>query len=281
MLTVLTAGSAFALPVGNPSDASLLCNGLFWEGNNCGDACDPCGSWLDSFSFRFGFYGDYVFERHLNFRAPGAAAAARRRIEHAQLNTNAGYLAVNIMNRFDIFATLGVTRLSIDTNAASFLLASGPRLELETRSDFSWSIGGRLTLWECGCTALGLEGQYFSWRPNLDRVTVGAITSVYPNGPHINWQEWQVGLGISHRINILVPYVAVKYSRAFTNLRGTSDPLLTALVPALGEDSRFRSDKHWGYAVGVTLVDCGKMSVTAEGRFADEKALHVNAQIRF
>lgn len=287
MLTVLTAGSAFALPVGNPSDASLLCNGLFWEGNCCGDPCDPCGSWCDAFSFRFGFYGDYVFERHLKFKAPAALVPVGthgRVVDHTRINTNAGYLALNICNRFDVFATLGVTRLGLDISGPAILVAAGSRVHLETNSNFSWSVGGRLTLWECGCTALGLEGQYFSWRPNVQRVSgsiAGVALNINPTGQHLRWQEWQVGLGISHRINILVPYVAVKYSRAYTSWSGTPDPVLAALIPAFAPGSRFRSQKHWGYAVGVSLVDCGKMDVTAEGRFADEKALYINAQIRF
>ncbi len=64
ILTILSCGGAYALPVGNPSDASLLYDGLIWEGH-CADMCDPCVTWCDAFSVRIGFYGDYVFNRHM------------------------------------------------------------------------------------------------------------------------------------------------------------------------------------------------------------------------
>lgn len=279
MLTVLACGSAIALPVGNPSDASLLCDGLFWEGNCCMDPCDPCASWCDAFSFRFGFYGDYVFNRHMEVR--NGDDGDGRRIERFALNTNAGYLALNLWNRFDVFATLGASDYSLNTNADSFVgVIVGPRAEVTTTTTFSWSVGGRATLWECGCTALGIEGQYFQFTPDIERVTIASAASVYPNNFSTKYREWQVGLGVSHRINMLVPYIAVKYARA--RLSNNNDRTLTldgiTLVDGLGT---WRAQKHWGYAVGVSLVDCEKMSVTAEGRFADEKAFHVNAQIRF
>lgn len=281
MLTVLSSGAAIALPVGNPSDASSLTNGIFFENcGGCNTSCNPCGSWIDSFSFRFGFYGDYVFNRHLRRRNSAGGTGRGPVIERSTINTNAGYLALNFMNRFDVFTTLGVTRFHLDTNSSAFSTADGLRFHLDSHSNFSWSVGARLTIWECGCTALGIEGQYFAVNPEIDNLVVADTFTLSPGNFDINYNEWQVGLGLSHRIGLLVPYVAVKYSRVHTRFTGT-----TFDIAALGETfifpQRLRSDKRWGYAVGTTLVDFYKMNVTAEARFADEKALYVNAQIRF
>lgn len=273
MLTVLACGSAYALPVGNPSDASLLCDGLFREGH-CGDPCDPCMSWCDAFSFRFGFYGDYVFNRHLEVDTSSNDSD----IEHTEIYTNAGLVVANFYDRLDVFATFGGTNIAIDTNAFSFAGTNGQRLEIETETSFSWSIGVRGTIWECGCTSLGAEAQYFSTRPDVCRVTQGAQLSVYPNNIDARYHEWQVGVGISHRINMLVPYIAVKWSNAkmkFDNAR-PGDPLPAGLTLY-----NLEPKNGWGGAVGVSLIDCEKASLTAEYRFGDEKAVHVNAQIRF
>jgi major outer membrane protein len=284
MLAILTCGAAYALPVGNPSEASLFCDGIFWCGNGggCSDPCNPCGSWCDSFNFRAGFYGDYVFNRHLKTHGHRGGNRSRHHIDHTRINTNAAYMALNLCNRFDVFATLGQSNLWLEGNSSSFglLTATGNRFTVETSTEFSWSVGGRATLWECGCTALGLEGQYFRTNPRVKTVILASTDTINPSGtPRMNAQynEWQVGLGVSHRINILVPYVAVKWSGAdfqFKNFDSARD--FFGANP-----SKYRNSNRWGYAVGVSLVDCGKAALTVEGRFADEKALYVNGQVRF
>jgi major outer membrane protein len=277
LLTVLACGAAYALPVGNPSDASLLCDGLLWEGH-CGDPCDPCLSWCDAFSIRVGFYGDYVFDRNLEIDTN----ESEKDIERTRLNTNAGLIVANFWDRFDVFTVLGATNLFIETNAQAFSSPfAGTRFEIETNSSFCWSLGARGTIWECGCTTLGAEFQYFYARPEVNRVSIGATDSIYPDKVDAKYREWQIGAGISHRINMFVPYVAVKWSRSKLNFDNatfvftTPSALGTAILPHL------ESPKEWGFAVGVSLVDCEKASLTIEGRFGDEQALHVNGQIRF
>jgi major outer membrane protein len=277
MLTVLASGAAYALPVGNPSDASLLCDGLIWEGH-CGDPCDPSLTWCDAFSLRVGFYGDYVFNRHLK----DDTNELDKKIERTEIYTNAAFLAANFWDRFDIFSALGASNISINTNASVFNNAfNGTRFELETDSRFSWSLGGRGTIWECGCTSLGAEVQYFFTQPKVRRLSIAAIDSIYPSHIDAKYREWQIGAGLSHRINIFVPYIAVKWSHAkldFDNaVFSFVNPATIGGVELVDLDNR----RGWGFAVGVSLVDCEKTSLTVEGRFGDEKALYVNGQIRF
>lgn len=279
MLTILSCGAAYALPVGNPADASLLCDGLMWEGH-CADPCDPCLTWCDAFSVRLGFYGDYVYNRHMEVDDHDFDA----NIERTVINTNAALVAANFYDRFDIFATFGASNLFIDSNSNVFVNQNGSgRFEIETETDFSWSLGVRGTIWECGCTTLGAEAQYFYTDPHITRVTNDADDTIYlAHGLDAKYYEWQIGLGLAHRINMLVPYVAIKWSQAKLDM----DNAVISEEPgfASGEEWTLRdltADKEWGYAVGVSLVDCEKVSLTVEGRFADEKALHINGQLRF
>lgn len=273
MTTVLTCGAAHALPVGNPSDASLLCEGLFLEGY-CGDFCDPCVTWFDAFNMRFGFYGDYVFNRHLEIDEHVDDSD----IEKTEIFTNAGFIAANFWNRFDLFTTLGATNIFIDTNNKAFALGGSGRFVIETETDFSWSVGVRATIWECGCTALGAEAQYFFTNPHITRVTDEAENSVYPaHNIHAKYTEWQIGVGISHRVNMFVPYAAVKWTCAKLDFG-------EAVLTIDGTDAELfnlDSDKFLGYCVGVSLLDCEKASLTVEGRWGDEKAIYTNGQIRF
>ncbi len=80
------------------SEASLLHDGLFWEGHCGADPCDPCLTWCDAFSLRVGFYGDYVFNRHMRIHHPSGGNS--HQLETFQLFTNAGYLALNLWEPF-------------------------------------------------------------------------------------------------------------------------------------------------------------------------------------
>lgn len=282
LLAVLSCGAAYALPVGNPAEASMLCDGLFWDGDCSCEFwdfwCNPCCSWCDAFSFRAGFYGDYVFNRHLEVDN----SDPKRDIEHTELYTSAGYIVLNLFNRFDIFTSLGASNMYITSNALSFDGAAlqNDRIEIESETDFSWSIGARLTLWECGCTTVGIEGQYFQFCPDINRITTAATESIYPDSSGIDFRyyEWQVGVGVAHKIHMLTPYMAVKWSGAKWMADNAEVTVGSGSVVTLHD---LENKKIWGYVLGVSLVDCEKMMVTAEGRWADEKAVYVNGQIRF
>ncbi len=279
VLTILTCGAAYALPLGNPSEASLMCDGLVYEGL-CADFCQPGIGWCDAWSFRVGFYGDYVFERHME---EDTDSGTREDLEHFEMFTNAGYLAVNFYDRIDIFGTLGATNMNLAGNSTYFgITPANHRLILESDTDFSWSIGLRGTLWECGCFSFGAEAQYFYTRPDLRYVGELAAPGAYPDGfIDMKYQEWQLGLGVAYRIWNFVPYAGVKFSHVNLDMDNASVTIVAqpAFVVLLHPDG---NHKHqWGYAIGVSIVDCEKAALTVEARYPDETALYVNGQIRF
>ncbi|MFN0065469.1 MAG: hypothetical protein ACKVOH_04450 [Chlamydiales bacterium] len=303
MLAVLSCGATYALPVGNPSEASLLVDGVFWEGH-CGDMCDPCLTWCDAFSVRVGFWGDYVFNRYMEINSSNKSKDADR----TRIMTNAGYIAANFWDRVDVFATLGGTNIyqesdfgTIAGNAPGItgIAPSGDALyQLWTTTDFSWSIGVRGTIWECGCTSVGAEFQYFQTRPSLRYINAysgptalsvqanSGSRQAFGNGYGTKYYDWKVGLGVSHRINMLVPYAAVTWSNAAWKLghavlRDPATPNGATGIPFPTVLQDQRSAKTWGYALGVSLVDCEKMSLNLEGDFASSLEVAMNAQIRF
>ena len=260
-LSMTTA--AFALPVGNPAEASLFCE----------KRCCVCCS--DEFSVRVGFYGDYVFNRNWK-------TSSDRKVDYSQITTNAGYFALNYCNIAEVFTTLGATKLSFNTSLGPFNSGNtGPRFDFESSSAFSWSVGGRATLYEYKCASLGIVGQYFSSRTIPKVLFVRTNVDDYPNPNHrIGYHEAQLGVGISYCYNpYFVPYAAVKFSRAFWKFNNETFSVTgtTATIP------NFKTDKTWGYAIGTTFIPCkcDAIAITVEGRFADEAAFHVNAQVRF
>lgn len=284
ILTLLSCGTAYALPVGNPSEASLFRNGLWWE-SCCCDPCDPCFSWCDAWSLRIGFYGDYVFNRHMEIDSGDHENGAD--IDTMTITTNAGYIALNICDRLDVFGTLGATTLGICTDATSWGSLASLNSELGFETYFSWSVGARATLWQWGCFGIGVEGQYFETRPDLDYFIEynGGTFTYFNNNNGVRYYEWQVGLGASYKIATscpsvaLVPYAAVKWAGSKLSLDNFSfvDPTSgTSLVL-----ENLEAKKLWGYAIGVSFTLCDLIGLTVEGRWADEKALYVNGQFRF
>lgn len=269
LASLFLMGGLCALPIGNPSEASLLCDGVFMQGE--------CDIW----SIRAGFYGDYVYNDHMEVDRHGNHGS----IHDTKIWTNAGYLAFNLYDRLDIFATLGASHLNIHTPRVVF---GGSGLNnyvtIETDTDFSWSLGLRTTLWQCNCLGVGVEAQYFRACPQINYVKREGLDPVYPSNEHMKYQAWQVGIGASYRINIascataLIPYLGIKVAQAWGDMG--------KFQSTLNSDTTFtfydlRNERNVGYAFGLTLLGCNRSSVTVEARFVDEKALYVNGQLRF
>ncbi|MFZ0565942.1 MAG: hypothetical protein WAM28_07145 [Chlamydiales bacterium] len=290
VLAFISFGFIYALPVGNPTEASLFLNGAWCESTAC-DPCDPCFSWCDAWSFRIGFYGDYVFNRHLEVKHHNEDNDAGDDIQTTTLFTNAGYLVLNFCDRLDIFATLGSTHLHIRTDDLSWdpisLLIPQSQSELDFVSNFSWSIGARATLLQCGCFGVGIEGQYFGFNPKLNYFLDyddGNFTYL-DEAKRTHYREWQVGLGAAYRFATscptiaLIPYMAVKWAGCHLDMNDFV--FVDELDDTVYTLNDLRSKKLWGYALGLTFTLCDMAGVTVEGRWGDEKALYVNGQFRF
>lgn len=281
-LTILSSSALYALPVGNPGDPLLLSRGIIWDDDCCDRRddyypCDTCGWWSwNFFSMRAGYYGDFVFNRDLQLQDFGESD-----IEHTEIYTNAGLIVLNFCDRFDIYGAFGGSEIFIQSNGSSFATTPGTRFEIETETDFSWTIGAKLTFFQCGCTSFGVDGKYFRTTPTIRRISRGDSVSIYPDDTlQLRYHEWQLGVGIAHRVNMFVPYFGVKWSHAKANL----DDAVIAVTPITGDTAILRDLEQqdtWGFVYGVSLIDCERMSLTVEGRIRDEKALHINAQIRF
>ena len=288
VLTVLSCGAVYALPVGNISEASSFTHGLCME-SACCDPCDLCFSWCDAWSFRMGFAGDYVFNRNMELKNGNGG------IGTTEIYTNAGYIAFNMCDRLDIFTRLGASTLNLTANSLVWDYSPfdpsnlGVQSEVSFQTAFSWSIGARATLWECNCFALGLEGEYFQTSPDFDAFmdfSDGTI-AYFNSGNNATYKEWQVGLGASYRFATgcptlaLVPYMAVKWAGSSLDMGDFEFTREELFLKPSGRFADVESSKLWGYAIGMSFTLCDMVGVTVEGRFADEKAVSVNGQFRF
>jgi len=279
-LTVLSCGMAYALPVFNPTEASLYTNGTWWS-TSCCDPCDPCFSWCDAFSLRVGFYGDYVFQRNLE-RSNGHI------VDSTTIFTNGGTLTLNICDWIDVWGMVGASKIKLHGDAALFATANPfSFIDLDFRSTVSWAVGARATIWECNNFGIGVEGQYFQTTPELGfigdesgfvRNDAGGKTAGSTYG------EWQAGLGASYTYSTgcpgteFVPYIAVKWAGATFSLDNNTYVTHAANTYQL---QNLTASKLWGYAVGVTATINHAFGVSVEGRWGDESAVSVDSQLRF
>lgn len=264
-LVILTCGALHALPVGNPSEASLFIN----------------GEWSDAWGVRLGFAGDYVFNRHMK-----SSESQGGGVHKTEIYTNAAYLALNICDSLDLFTRLGASKVNIESNS----LAVGIKgfipalpVEFEFGSDFFWSVGGRATIWEQGCFAVGVEGEYAQTNQSMNLYTDGAGDYFSIEGFNAKYCEWQAGIGASYRITTecsryaMIPYLAIKWSGSTFDMGGYT----VSGVGVSGTTLNLKNARDLGYAVGTSFTLCDMIGVTVEGRFGDEQAVYVNGQFRF
>lgn len=279
LLTFLTTGALSALPVANPVDASLYTRGIWWNDSGC-DPCDPCFSWCDAFSMRIGFWGDYVFNRYM--QEDVKVNNNQGEVDQFTIYKNQGVLTLNWCDWFDIYGLVGTANFSQRT---PFLVGGFDEMVgIEYQAAVSFGGGLRATLWECGGFGLGIEAQYFGARPTLESFTnfgTGIVT--HPNNvKNSSYNEWQVGIGTSYRVdsgygNAFIPYIAIKFAGSELDQRNaTYVSSLTSIT-----QGNLESSKTVGYAVGMTTTVCERGGLTVEGRFGDELAVFVNGQLRF
>jgi len=261
-----------ALPLGNPSEASLFCTSI-GKTIESGPSC-PSFEGLD---FSVGYYGDYVFNRNLE-------TIAGKHIDYSRINTNAGYLAISCWDMWELFATLGASKFSLNTSLVAFNIDNpSPRFDFITSTAFSWSIGAHGTLWQYKCLYFGAMVQYFTSKPHTEVWFIRTNISARSNHDRSRYSEWQFGAGMSYRYNCyFAPYIAIKWSRALWEFNDQA-LFLTSGGDSVATLTNLQSSKEWGCVAGLSFAPfaCERVAVSVEGRFGDEAAVHVKGQLYY
>jgi len=260
----------YALPLGNPLAPELLGDGI------CTPWCFP------STRISAGFYGDYVFNRHMRV----SNIPPERQIRQFKILTNAGIINVDFFQRASLFATLGASQITIQSPRAAFFNSLLNNIVfLEANTAFSWSIGGRGILWNCGCLAFGLESQYFATRPTLNYLRTEGLAPLYFNKRGLQFRDFQIGFGASYSYQLgctmkLSPYAGFEWSRAHLHSEGANRDLLTN--EGISYFLRnFESSRDLGFCLGLSLVLYEAWIGTVEAHFADQTAMSVDVRAKF
>jgi hypothetical protein len=179
-------------------------------------------------------------------------------------------LTFNFSDRVEFFSGLGGMRSTLSQHI------DADRVHYRTDTQFAWSIGGRTLLAYWNNLQFGLEASYLHFFPSIQAISVNGASFAKDNA-QLQYHEWQVGAGISYHFWWLFPYIGAKYSNVkaqFMHLQS-----LKFLFPK--KEFTLDNEKQIGLVVGCGLSPERGFAINAEGRFIDETAFTVSADITF
>ncbi len=257
----------FAMPVLSPAEPALVTKGIIL----------PCCNGL--IGVKFGYRGDFVFSRKTKsfFRE-----SYKEFNKNFSLMANEGVLTINIAEMVDIYTFLGTASYSIE-GRKSLVGNRGSSIDfdLQSTTNLITGIGLKAILWEGN---IGVGGRtYVAWdiayevmgTTPFEHVRIGKKRISKP-GIGYTYREGQTSLTLGHKIKKLLPYFSFIWSEARVQ-PGRDRNIGTNTVSF----NSLRSYKKVGYAIGVAYYDDAKMSITAEGRFADEIACTIAGNLKF
>ncbi len=238
-----SAQSAYALYNANPSSPMMPEQGLFFS-----------HAWL---SLKGGYTFDDVFDRKLKMQNP-PDDDVKRDIKKYLFRAQFGVVTIDFGDRMEIYGGLGNmwTKFSQKEFADT-------TLTLRTQTRFAWTIGGRLLLAYWKDLQFGLNASCLRYSAPLESS---------PEDGHMRYSEWQVGAGLSYHFWWLYPYIGIKFANAWAHYFDL-DPL--------HESFKLKNRKECGLVLGCGLAAEKALAVNVEGRFFDETAFTISADIKF
>lgn len=243
-----------AMVVGNPAQSALQTKGLF----------SPYSHW----SFRLAYVGDFVYEQ--KFREEIKIEDCIEVPTFLQLRTSAALFTFNWNNRVDIYGLLGASRMQLDK-------------EIFTKQQFAWGCGGKVSLFHYGRFRIGADVKYFEsdQKPIFFACDDFAYNIASPFS--LKYKEFQGALGMSYRFRYLSPYIHGTYLFAKIKPKPKSVavrlPMVDAVVDAPSKSAI--GDLRWGLALGATIIDQRKATLTLEWRAFNQNSVDVNGEVRF
>ncbi len=254
-LTTLVASIQLnALYQGNPSNPEIIDKGFVFAN--------------DSFmGVKIGYQRDQIFDRKLSPKG-----GIKGEISEVQQIYDQGVLILDFMDRVEIFGSAGA--MSIYINDQQTVAGTAYQLEYQTHNDFTWGIGTRVDIVSWCNTTLGATVNFQDAIPSMRWNSINGAP--FASTGKIRWKEWQVGVGLSHHIDVFTPYIGVNYSQVHSKIHGITRP-----VPHYPRSFRMHSRERWGLAIGCDLSTGKIFDIGVEARMISEQAVTFKADIKF
>lgn len=240
----------------------------------CGNPAEPCfvdkGIWLhpSCVSLRVGYLDDWVYLQRFQdeFELEGVSQTQT----YLKLSTYAGIATLNIANRLDLYGIAGSSRMQLDK-------------EIFTKRAFSWALGTKFIIVKHHNFFLGGDIKYFETNQKPKYFVVEDLPYNITSNYRLNYQQMQASIGCCYRAWIFAPYINGTY--ILTRIDPKPQVVLVRL-PDVNELADIESGsitchKRWGMALGLTLLDSNKASLSFEWRTLNQNAVDINGEIRF
>lgn len=248
---------AFALYNGNPSFPMMPETGIFIAKED----------WL---GVKAGYEFDYVYDRKLHLEGQHLEHCSKRVQEYHSL-ANYGVVTINFNDRVEIFSTLG---------AMSFKIAHHPfpdtKVSYHTGTHFTWGVGGRAILAYWGDLQVSVNAAYVKSDPRVSSLEVNG-KSYSTRQAEIDYSQWQVGIGVSYRVNWFIPYIGVDYSDFRARIEHLNS--IKALFP--DKHVTFKDSYPSGLYLGFGLSPDRAFNMNVEVRLLNENAVSASADFKF
>ncbi|MCH9614566.1 MAG: hypothetical protein SP1CHLAM54_14730 [Chlamydiia bacterium] len=226
ILIGLTPFSLSALFNGNPALPEIPEKGIFLPANCMGGA-------------KLGYQGDFVFKTD----------------DHFQYQMHQGVLTANIMDRVEIFGSLGALKGKLSYPRGS---------TFHTDFNATWGAGGRVLLIYWNQLVMGVNGQFQSSKLDVTkRVENGVVYR--PKDKYLHFNDWQVGVGFGYHLDWVVPYLGLCYHAPHVRTSGV----------------KLNQEDPFSIYVGFTLTNDKYAEVSFEGRMIGENGISLSGNVRF
>lgn len=244
-----------ALPVGNPAAPRMVTEGFFLNVKS-------------GVSGRVGYEGDFVRDGY--FKQQDGDTVDK----YGETN-NTATVTFNILDWTDVYAILGNSQASSNwrfTNPENEVI----RIQMETNAELLWGVGARVILWEGSHATLGAGGRYEQSGNKVSWLTSDGVSQSV-NGTNLYWHGWQADLDVAYHIDLLTPYVGVKYSNIHSSITGAQTQ-----IAAGGSQNAYLTNRiPVGMVVGCSLSTGKYFMLNLEARLINEEAATISADIRF
>lgn len=220
----------------------------------------------DWFSLKVGYRGDVLFDRSLRPTNNNIQKMDAFRYLFSQ-----GTLGINFVDRFEVYSSLGSAKFLVEPK-----VNNTTRLVMETGNRFTWGVGARGVLYEISKMCFGLDVKYQKATPHFQWINRNGAPVGPPGKALLKYQEWQLGLGISYRVELFTPYIVGRYCQTLGRYRNLPKGLLDNNETSF----KVKSRKKFGISVGTTLSNGNIFDLNLEARMIDEAAGSVALTIR-
>lgn len=247
----------FALYNGNPSLPMMPEVGAFI----------PKEVW---FGIKGGYEFDFVYDRKLRMEGQHLKHC-KKSVHTFESLSNFGVLTFNFNDRVELFTTLGEMSFEIKHTPLS-----QKKITYHTPAHFTWGVGGRAILAYWGDIQVSVNSAYLQSTPTLSSLKVGN-QSYSTRHTEFDFTQWQVGMGVSYRVQWFIPYIGFDFSNFRTRIEHLSS--IEFLIP--DQHVTFKDSYPCGIFLGFGLSPHRAFNVNFEARFINENAISVSADFKF